>query len=396
MAVIGIWIFYENIGRLINAIFKKSYKNFKNALIFDTFFLIKSGGVILLLCFYRMFFVVDFITDFPRETTLLHEGFTGILTGLYAIWGPDQYNHPPALTSGWGWTEAAAYIGIGTFVVLLLVGVIGIYTKFKKKESVFTYSPLLLGSLLLSFFILGMGDFGPFAPYTILSHFPIFNSMRVATRWLMWTSLFVLFIIAAYKGKFSAKIINVILFVTIIELFISGTQVLSHSYFLTMRQYRSSSAAFEQGYRYDIPRVNYANNKFYLTNYWYDENLLETTRNNIGQVIAGDSLVDTRQPNTTIRCGVNQGDCNFISNNGVVAYWSPNKIIIERIANGPIVLNANPGKGWLVNGQYIFKDDKITDPLKTVVLTNPDKQIVLQYAPKLSPLWLKTMLKQHL
>lgn len=393
LVLIGIWFLYETIYQLIQAWQKNKFKDFKTKLRFDMTFFIKAGLAILLLCFYRMFFVVDFIRDFPRETGLAHENFTGFFTGLYAIWGPDQYASPPLLSSGWGWAEAAAYIGIGTLVCIMLIFGVFIYNTIKKRPTVFTYSPIILGVLLVSLFVLGMGNFGPASPYTILSNLPVFDSMRVATRWLMWTSLFVLFIIAAYKGKIFTKTINVILFITVIELFISGSNVLSKSYFVDTLQYRPSTATFEQAYGQNLPRSNYSSDPKYLVNYWYDENLYETTRNNLGQVIAGDSLVDTRQPNTTIRCGANQPNCKFVSDNAKVVYWSPDRIILQRTSTGPIVLNSNPGKGWLVNGQYEFLDEKITNPLKAMVIENPSDTITLEYAPKLSPLWLKTSLK---
>ena len=395
LLVIGIWFLYQTMYNLILIKKGAGFDKFKQDLKFDITYFIKVGIIAFIFCFYRIFFVVDFIKDFPRPTGSIHENFTGIFTGLYAIWGPDQYMSPPKLSSGWGWAEAATYIGIGTFVCLMIIFGVFIYNSIRRRN-IFSYPPILLGALFFTFFILGMGNFGVISPYFILSHLPIFDSMRVATRWLMWASLFALFIIAAYKGRAFSKIINVLLLLTVIELFSSGSHALATSYFLNTQQYRPPTSSFDQVYKYNTPRINYIADKNYLTNYTYDENLYETTRNNLGQVISGDSLIDTRQPNTTIRCGENQGNCNYISNNARVSYWSPNKIIIERIADGPITINSNPGKGWLVNGVYDFSNDKITDPLQSIVIKDSSKKIILEYAPKLSPLWLKTTLKNQI
>jgi hypothetical protein len=211
--------------------------------------------------------------------------------------------------------------------------------------------------------------------------------MRVATRWLMWASLVSLFILAAYRSKRFTKTINVILFLTVIELFVTGLGIIGKTFTVQPQQYRSAYAGFDQEFHYRVPRPQYANDANFQAVYPYDENMYETTRNNLGQVIAGDSLVDTRQPNTTIRCGANQGGCNFISTNARVKYWSPNKIILERTADGPININMNPGKGWTVNGAYIFGNYKITDPKSAFIITDPSHTITLQYAPTLSPYW---------
>lgn len=394
MLVIGFFFLYETFFQFITDVIKKSTNRSLEKIKKDVIFFAKAGGLIIILCFYRMYFVLDFIKDFPRNNPVTNETFTGIFTGLYAIWGPDQYSNPPKLTSGWGWAEAATYIGIGTLVCLIIIFLIFLYRRLLKgKSDTFSYSPVLLFALFVTFFILGMGDFGIYSPYALLSHLPIFDSMRVATRWLMWASLFALFIIAAYKHETFKRVINIILFITVVELFIGGSKVMGGAYFMEPQQYRPITAGFGQEYKYNIPRGPYSSNTDYLTNYWYDENLYETTRNNLGQVIAGDSLIDTRQPNSTIRCGENQPDCKLITDNGVITYWSPAKITIKRTAPGPIVLNINPGKGWLVNGNYVFTGYKIVDPLRLFEIRDESEIINLEYTPKLSPAWLKHTIK---
>lgn len=386
MAVLGLWFVYELIGRAYKQYKTKELPSFWRSLKPDAAFWIKAGAAIIVLTVYRMYYVVSFIKDFPRPQTATGEGFTGIGTGLYAIWGPNQYNYQPHLSSGFGWVEASTYIGIGTLVCLLIVAFV-FWQDRLKKQAVFSYSLLLLVALFVTFFILGMGDFGKFSPYVVLNKFPIFSSMRVATRWLMWASLVSLFILAAYRSKRFTKTINIILFLTVIELFVTGLGIIGKTFIVQPQQYRSAYAGFDQEFHYRVPRPQYANDANFQAVYPYDENMYETTRNNLGQVIAGDSLVDTRQPNTTIRCGANQGGCNFISTNARVKYWSPNKIILERTADGPINLNMNPGKGWTVNGAYVFGNYKITDPKSAFIITDPSHTITLQYAPTLSPYW---------
>lgn len=386
--VVGLWFLYEIIQAAFKTLNTNKWRDFWQERKKDLLFFVKSGALIAVVCAYRMYFVASFIKDRPRLETTSNDPFTGLWQGFYAMWGPDQYNAPPQLTSHWGWVEAATYIGIGTFVCLLIVLGVWVAKKIAKKAAPFNYSVVLLLVLFASFSVLGMGDFGPWSPYHLLNHLPVFDSMRVATRWLMWSSLCVLFILAAYNSKRFNKIITVILVLTVAELFVCGIQAMSHEYKVSTVQYRSPQAPFDQVYHYRLPRPQYVNDKNFTTVYMYDENLLETTRNNYGQVIAGDSLVDTRQPNSTVRCGINEGGCTFISDNAKVTYWSPNKIVLQRTAPGPININMNPGNGWEVNGKYVFAGYKIVEPLKAFIIDDPSNKITLQYAPKFSPNWL--------
>ncbi|HSW81398.1 MAG TPA: GtrA family protein [Candidatus Saccharimonas sp.] len=390
--VVGVWFLYEIIRLAFKSLSSTKWQVFWQEIKKDVLFFVKAGALIAAVCAYRLYFVVSFIKDRPRFEDTSNDPFTGLWQGLYSIWGPDQFNSPPKLTSHWGWEEAATYIGIGTLVCLLIVLGVWIAKKIAKKRAPFSYSIVLLLALFLSFFILGMGDFGPWSPYHLLNHLPVFNSMRVATRWLMWASLCVLFILAAYNGKKFSKIITVILAFTVIELFVIGAPNMASSYIVIPAQYRSAQAPFDQEYKYNIPRPQYANNKEFLSRYSYDENLTETTRNNLGQVIAGDSLVDTRQPNSTIRCGANQG-CKLISDNATLVYWSPNKIVLQRTAPGPIVLNMNFGNGWQVNGVYAFASAPIVDTLHPFIVNDPSQVLTLKYVPKFSPNWLLQKIK---
>lgn len=386
--VIGLWFLYELVHYTFIAVRSAKWRGFWDEVKKDATFFAKSGALIAVVCVYRLYFVADFIKDHPRLELNSHEPFTGIRTGLYTIWGPDQYSSPPALPSGWGWAEASTYIGVGTLACLLIVLGVWLAKRIAKKSQPFNYSAVLLSALFLSFFILGMGDFASFSPYHLLNGLPVFDSMRVATRWLMWSSVIALCILAAYKSKRFNKTITVLLVLTVIELFAGGIQNIGRAFTVSAEQYRPAQAQFDQEFHYRIPRPAYANDSNFTKVYSYDENLLETTRNNLGQVIAGDSLVDTRQPNSTIRCGANEGSCHFLSDNATITYWSPNKIVLKRTGAGPININMNPGKGWEVNGKYVFAAYKIVDPLRAFIIDDPSQTITLQYAPKFSPNWL--------
>jgi putative flippase GtrA len=390
--VIALWFAYETIGYLSQTVRANNWDAFSKRIKQDSIFFFKAGITIAVLTAYRMYFVLNFIRSFPRPESPTNEPYTGVITGLHAIWGINQYTDPARLPSGYGWTEASAYIGIGTLICIIIVLSVCAFELINKRKAPFSYSLVLLVGLVISFFILGMGNFASYSPYHLLSALPVFNNMRVATRWLVWASLFILFIIAAFNNNRFKKTINIVLLLTVVELFVTGSRFVGSAYFLNIQHYRSSTAVFQQEFHYRIPRPVYAHDTSFLEEYPYDENLVETTENNLGQVIAGDSLVDTRQPNSTWRCGQNEGNCPFISSNAKVMYWSPNKIIINRLAPGSINIDINPGRGWRVNGQYTFLQDKVTDPLGPFTINNPSNTITLDLAQKYSPSWISNKL----
>lgn len=389
--VVLFWYLFELAGRTITAARTNNWQTLRTQFLADLAFFAKAGTLVVALCAYRLFFVYDFIKDFPRLTQAVLERFTDPLHIFFAMWSPTQYQWTPELRSHYGWIEAASYIGIGTLVCIMLIGGVIIASKMSKrkaKESSFRYPIILLVALFILFFALALGNFGSWSPYALLSNLPVFNSMRVATRWIMWCSIIILVVIATYRGQRFKRTINIILIFTVAELFITGIQSFGRTYVVELQQYNYKGVTqFTQEYKYRVPRPQYAGDAAFLAAYPYDMNLTETTMNNLGQVIADDSLVDTRQPHSTNRCGANQGNCPFISDNAEITSWMPNKITIKRLTPGPIYLNMNPGRGWKVNGVYAFATYKVTDPLAQFVIQDKAYAITLEYAPVLSPAW---------
>jgi hypothetical protein len=81
-------------------------------------------------------------------------------------------------------------------------------------------------------------------------------------------------------------------------------------------------------------------------------------------------------------CAVNiDAGCDITSSNARVNYWSPNVIRLERTGPGAITLNVNPSSYWLVNGDRIFANDRVTEPNKKFIITNPSKYIEVKIAP---------------
>jgi len=114
--------------------------------------------------------------------------------------------------------------------------------------------------------------------------------------------------------------------------------------------------------------------------------LFRATEHNISEVYGYEPVFNAGEyyflPGTN-RCGVNHG-CSFVlTHNARVNSWSPNKIVLTRIGTGPILLNMNPGKVWLVNGKPIFKHYKIVEMRKDFVINDPARRIEVSFQPTL-------------
>jgi hypothetical protein len=338
----------------------------------------KFGLVTLLLSGLRLYYVFEYLNDFPRKVSGYSDPYFGIGNGLLAIFGPNQYHNLPTIDSPWSWMEASTYIGVGSGLLLVYTLVL-----FARKKITFSLKPALLLVPLIVFFVLGLGDFGDYSPFHLMRELPFFSSLRVAPRWFMWTSLVCLAIIAA--GRFTARrlqIAHALLVAAVMELFVTGFLIMGHGYIHAPRQLRGPHPAFEQHrlWHQDRPGQPYK-----------DENFTEATRNNVGQTIIGDPLIDTRGPVPTARCAVEQ-HCSFVQTNARLAYWSPNRIVLERRASGPIELQMNPGSRWRVNGTYPFIHMKVVYPSQRFIVTDPNQWITIEYVPRFSPAWFASKL----
>lgn len=347
----------------------------------DLSFYMKAGIVFVVVTGYRLFFTLQYLQDFPRTQITSPEPSLGIGKALFAIFGPlRQFENPPEHPQ-WSWMEASAYIGVATGIVALLV-IFLLYRKPKNMKKHSVYMPSVIVATWVTCFILGLGAFmGRFSPYLLMRHLPLLSSIRVATRWLALCSFLTLILIALYKGDRYRKIINTLLIISVIELFMVSRPRLDNPYLFSPEVVRQNQT-FEQQAHFNVARGGIS----------YDENLSEATLNNYGQIIAGDALIDTREvsqvPLLTKRCDIDTG-CPFVmSQNAKVNYWSPNKIVLERIGSGDVLINMNPGECWLVNDKYIFLSLKVADPEKEFLITDPSSKLVLRCQPRFSFEWL--------
>lgn len=382
-AVLGLFILLE-ITKLSVSIVKKHIVNMAvNVDLKELLFLLKTGAVMCILAGPRMLYSVDYLHSYPRDLAT-SEASPGILKALFAMFGPvRQFQNTPSLPV-WSWQEASAYIGIATGLAAIVCAMAMVKSHRDKKSSGISPAlhPLIISGFGALFFLTGLGTFaGELSPFSILKHLPVFSDMRVATRWFVWSSIMVLIFIAVYTGNRWRRLIDILLAISVIELFVVNMPQLTKPYVIHPRQYAAQNTLNQQA-RYDIQREGIP----------YDENLTATTKSNIGQVIAGDALIDTRFPppwgTNTIRCDSDKSSCSFVmTKNAVVEKWTPNYIRLRRTDPGAIELNMNPGKYWTVNNSYPFSGMRQAETEQRFLLSDNSKVLELRIQPKFSLGW---------
>jgi hypothetical protein len=233
--------------------------------------------------------------------------------------------------------------------------------------------------------LLARADFASWSPFTLFRELPVFSSMRVATRWIAWAALFILLFIGSVKTtKKTARYVHWLILATVIELFVIGATKINDSYIITTAASYSKSSTFVQREHWNYKRKGIP----------FDENFTEATRKNIGQIIAGDSLIDTRAAVKTVRCDESRPNCSYLSSNAELISWSPNSIKIKRLSSGPIYININPGSHWEVNGKQ-NPNIKVVDPSLSFAIYDESEIIHLKYQPPFSlPGMIKSLLNK--
>lgn len=382
IAVFGLFVFFSVITASIRVLHKTILKVQISIDFKEIKFLVLTGVVALILSAQKLLYSLQYIQQYPRDF-VIPEDTIGVLNGILAMFGPMvQYSNQPQVPQ-WSWMEVSAYIGVFTGVAALLSVFAMTRNRSLIRKSVSKPSALLIICLLLLFFCLGLGVFvGKLSPYNILHHLPVFSDMRVASRWIVWSSFMTLLLIASYTATKYRRIINIFLLLSVLELFVTGAPSMAAQYSIEPSNAYPHTSLIQQQIHYDTKRFGVA----------YDENLTATTRANIGQVVAGDALIDTRHSppigENTVRCDSDEESCDFVTtSNAKVIKWSPNYILLDRTAPGDIVLNMNPGRYWLVNGSYPFYAMRVAEPSEKFVITDNADMITLRLQPKFSLAW---------
>lgn len=362
------------------------HKDKKRTLIKHIKFGIYTFGSVFILSIPRIVFTLEYLTR-NSVKRLVYEKFIGFKEVFVSIFTPPKLNLAAPNHYTWGPFEASAYSGILIFVFLIILFVFASF-KFKKINKI---NPYIFPITYLSIISVAIGSGGVL--FWILQKFPIFSSMRVSTRWFFVATTS--FILLLYIGlniyakrltllKTWAMIVMAIVF--FVEVFAFNGMLLrdvwdKNKLVLIYDVQNNSSETIEQEALWAPNNEISTNDKLKITYFA----LTQATMLNKGQVIADNALVDTRFILTN-RCDKDEIGCGFItSNNGVVTYWSPNKIIINRTAPGEIKINVNLGRHWSINSRDV-DNNKLVDTVNSLTIPDNNSQTyILTYNPLLNP-----------
>lgn len=351
----------------------------------DMFFVIKAAAVFIILAGWQFIATYSFVSNNERLITNGGEEYLTPLGIFKAIFLPVDTSIVSMPNVTWGWGEYSMYIGFAALIILVVITVQIILHLIKRISIPITQPKWVVVALIVGVtgVLLALGDFGPYSPFHLLHELPGFTQTRVPSRWMIYTIFAILLLIASWKAQH--KLINLLLVLCVVELFISFGPVRFHGQDWVSLPKTSFSSEFTQ---HDNGLKHTQNPDDPNSYYWY------TTRSNVGQIYADDSIINTLSftpPLETSRCAQNTDpECSYIRNgNAVVEMWTPNKIIVKRIGPGEIRLNLNVDAGWRINGEYLYAQNKKLEPVHEFILYGNDDSYILEYAPKYSPSWLE-------
>lgn len=317
--------------------------------------------IILPLVSFKLLFVFQYSHEFPRITPPDAAVAAGLLLTSLSIRNVKELSkfHPV-----WGWYEYADYIGTVTMALFTY----SFFAQLLRWKSFLAKYKVLACAILLAF-LTAMGPFSVISPFAIFHHLPILNETRVPSRWICWVSFGIILFLVNLPKK---PIIYFIVVLSCIDVFSANFSILTFNQ-PTYALPSSSKATFKEYAYYDYGKTSLP--------------LLAATQSNIGQVYGYEPLLGLYDTNNltalTNRCGLNQG-CDFIqSHNAVVAYWSPQKIILHRTSAGLVIVDMNPGKDWLVNGKRIFKSDRVLELKQAFMIQDSSNVLTITFSPTL-------------
>lgn len=351
----------------------------------------KAMILFLVICLHRIIYTMDYVLDFPRSINDPTNGVGVLLKAFIIPKDPSKWFYGAIIKQPveagplqpYGWGEINAFVGYAIVIafIALVVSILYIKKSGERKNS------LYLLALPALFFVIAIGSFAIWSPYSLIHMLPGFSGMRVSSRWLIWVIFFILIFIGySLRHAPSKTLINIVKTLIVlgaIEVFAVNLP-LNNLFTIDVSQIRSSTAQFEQFDNYD--HFNQPKN---LASYHqrptldrkYESYGLEATANNYGEVRGYEPLLDSRFTQT-LRCGVTMG-CDFIlSNNAKLTEWSPNEITLKRTNQEPIELNMNPSNYWLVNGKRIFASQKVGEVEEKFIIKDKAEVIVLRAQPK--------------
>lgn len=370
--------------------------------------LVLSLVVFLALAGHRIFYTLQNIMQFPREGMVdlapdLKAAMISPFLPLSKSFSLPFIQHPQHPLIPHGFTEAAAYAGAGIYMLLIISTIYIVYLLYTKKISLskkylsskLSLNIFIIAVLAMLFYFIALGDFGRLSPYNIISHLPVLSSMRVSTRWFLFFVLCILIlsgIAALYfkkRNKFLYFLTNILICSATIELFILNlgyqANILIHEPVLSEKSIHQqpfeNTAYF--GEKRQLPSGTIIPDDNSMPDMYRE---YEAMSYNLGVLYANDSFVqlhleeDYRSGHPT--CPFEKG-CSFVkTDNAIVKYWSPNKIVLERTKDDPISLNMNNSSYFIINGK---RNDsiRVAEPLQDFIITDKSSTITIEAQPSI-------------
>jgi hypothetical protein len=318
-----------------------------------------SIAVILPLVAHKLFHTLGYLGEYARRVP------EDAATPVGLLWAGLTRRQPldPQVTfnASYGWHEYGAYPSLVTLGLFVSAAAMAL----RAPRSVGLGGGLLLLTVAATL-LLSLGAFAPFSPYALLHHVPPFDQMRVPSRWLGWTILAMILFLARLPRNHA---VHLLLGLACLDLFTANHPVLNSA---------------SQAYVAPAARADFEQFASYPSRQG-DMRLLEATQANAGELYGYEPIVNfylgaapAQLDPLTDRCGINQG-CSFVlSGNATLAEWTPNRIRLRRTAPGPVVLNMNPGRNWLVNGRSPFPALKLFELKKPFEVDDPSPTLEVE------------------
>lgn len=321
-----------------------------------------AGTVALPLAAPKLFFTLQYLHEFPRLTP--PDNPVSPLVLVSALIDRSYTLIASTFHTQWAWWEYASYIGLVCAAAFIYL-VARLILKDRNKSIGLL---ILLAAAVV--FCLAIGPFAPFSPYSLMHHLPVFNQMRVPSRWIGWVSFGIVVFLARLPNRLFVK---AALAVAIIEVFTASFPILN-----------AYQAAYvnNHGARAVIAQRELVASAAPLP-------LFSATRDNTDSVYGYEPILgfygDNSRGYTAMshRCGEESGCGLVLTHNAYVQYWSPLTIVIKRVAAGNVCLDMNPGKNWAVNGRRDFAQYRVLELQKDFCFDDASPLITLHYTPTL-------------
>lgn len=358
---------------------------------------------------HRFIMTYENVSDFSRPSDLITDTTPHPMGVVQGVILPLSHAHPISFLDypkhphvPHGFHEASATIGIFALIAVLFCWLFLLYKVYlstgRWRHRLTALRPFKLPLAVFGvgflFFLVALGEFASVAPYSLIKMLPGFGDMRVSTRWLLWFALGLLIFIGLMyerlpKKSFAKFAIFTLLVLGVLELFLLNagypTRLLNRD--VVRAPLSTSSYQFEQtayfGETRKLPGGGEIPDDGSMPDAYRE---YEATMYNLGVLYANDALVqlhlDPRRVPGEPTCPWEEG-CEFVrSGNATVSYWSPQKIVLDRTAPGPIQLNMNNSNYFVINGQRASKI-RVAEPFTNFIINEPDdvKTITIQVSP---------------